>query len=292
MPEELACLLLLDQSHPFQLYHLFINRIYKFLISDVGGEKRFAAAVAKRLAKLGALTQGDRRATGTANALGLGTFDIDTVHGRDALHLVTKAIFTCQPNAQAPAPELANDVTIACIERTDTFIGGLMERSGNGDDTGSWVPQLEKEEEAEMKEFFKRNPRKKLKDRPFTELVMYRKLLVDLVRPLADYREKAIKDDSSLADIFTKFEKKDIDLDEYKKAVGDDIEACKEKGLTFGKNSSLFCLLIVTCTPPDFYLPLFSFASYPLLRGYRKFLDVGLWPQYEVDGRRKGQQCS
>ena len=82
--------------YPFLIF--FINRIYKFLISDVGGEKRFAAAVAKRLAKLGALTQGDRRATGTANALGLGPFDIDTVHGKNALHLITQAIYTCKPN--------------------------------------------------------------------------------------------------------------------------------------------------------------------------------------------------
>ena len=58
--------------------------MYKFLISDVGGEKR-AAAVAKRLALLGALTQGDHRATGQSNALGLGGFDTDNKFGAKAL---------------------------------------------------------------------------------------------------------------------------------------------------------------------------------------------------------------
>ena len=51
--------------------------LYKFMLSDIGGEARFGAAVSRRLASLGALTKGDRRATGSANALGLGSFDID-----------------------------------------------------------------------------------------------------------------------------------------------------------------------------------------------------------------------
>lgn len=71
---------------------------YRFLISDVGGETRFASAVAKRLALLGALTQGDRRAGGSASSLGLGNFDMDNDYGKKALKKMINDIFGNAPN--------------------------------------------------------------------------------------------------------------------------------------------------------------------------------------------------
>ena len=53
--------------------------IYRLVATELGGERRFAAAVAKRLRSLGALTKGDRRA---ATAQDMSAFDVDTTYGR------------------------------------------------------------------------------------------------------------------------------------------------------------------------------------------------------------------
>ncbi|KAG7374783.1 RNA methylase [Nitzschia inconspicua] len=56
--------------------------IYKLVVTNLGGERRFAAAVSKRLASLGALTKGDRRA---ATGSDMSSFDLDSKYGKRAL---------------------------------------------------------------------------------------------------------------------------------------------------------------------------------------------------------------
>lgn len=62
---------------------------YIFLISELAGEQRFAATVAKRLESLGALTHGDRRAAETRD---LSQFNIDNKYGQEALKCVFQSI--------------------------------------------------------------------------------------------------------------------------------------------------------------------------------------------------------
>ena len=56
--------------------------IYKLVMTNLGGEQRFAAAVARRLQSLGALTRGDRRA---ASGVDLSESNFDSPLGRKSL---------------------------------------------------------------------------------------------------------------------------------------------------------------------------------------------------------------
>jgi len=72
--------------------------IYKMVVTELGGERRFAAAVSKRMAQLGALTKGDRRA---ATGTDLSDFDIDSLFGRRALTRLYNNLR--EPPASAPS---------------------------------------------------------------------------------------------------------------------------------------------------------------------------------------------
>lgn len=140
-----------------------------------------------------------------------------------------------------------------------------MDQSDDPDATGSWEVVLDRMDKEEEKNFLLRHPRKKADDRPFTEIVMVSKLLKDTIRKVADYREKALKADSGIADILMKLEKGEIDRKEFEEVIDDEMETCKEQGLTFGTLSMtplnwIFCRFVVFFSPPHSHLvgPLLS----------------------------------
>lgn len=60
---------------------------YRLLFTNLGGERRFASIVAKRLESLGALTQGDRRAGPSLSA-----YNYDSAYGKKALMVMYRGI--------------------------------------------------------------------------------------------------------------------------------------------------------------------------------------------------------
>lgn len=106
--------------------------IYKFIVSRVGGEARFASAVARRLQSLGALTQGDRRATGSANKLGLGEYDIDNELGRQTLTNFADDMINCEPKAGSniAVPHLPNEECALVLARFDNVLEQMMALGG------------------------------------------------------------------------------------------------------------------------------------------------------------------
>jgi len=76
---------------------------YRLLFTNLGGEKRFASIVAKRLESLGALTQGDRRAGPSLSA-----FNYDSNYGKKALTMMYRGIME-QDSFPVVPPECSDD---------------------------------------------------------------------------------------------------------------------------------------------------------------------------------------
>lgn len=90
---------------------------YKLVISALAGERRFAAAVARRLESLGALTRGDRRAASGAD---LSQFNFDTKYGRNALKkLLTAVSFEQQAPAGVDLAAIVNGTPMEGFSATD-----------------------------------------------------------------------------------------------------------------------------------------------------------------------------
>jgi len=86
------------------------------VVTELGGERRFAAAVAKRMASLGALTKGDRRA---ATGSDLSEFDIDSRFGQRAL----KRFYNCMSAEPPYTPSKGSNAIL------DSYIAAINDRT-------------------------------------------------------------------------------------------------------------------------------------------------------------------
>lgn len=75
---------------------------FKLLVTDIAAERRFVAAISRRMKQLGAMTKGDRRAAlGDCDAGDLGAYDIFTRQGAEAL----EGLYRLQARLQERATE-------------------------------------------------------------------------------------------------------------------------------------------------------------------------------------------
>ncbi|XP_009595784.1 protein FORGETTER 1 isoform X2 [Nicotiana tomentosiformis] len=110
---------------------------YKLLFTNLGGERRFASVVAKRLESLGALTQGDRRA-----GLSLSAYNYDSSFGKRALMMLYRGIMEqdplplVPPGCSADKPDALQDFILK--GKAALVSVGIIRDSvlGNGKDSG------------------------------------------------------------------------------------------------------------------------------------------------------------
>lgn len=183
---------------------------YKFLLSDVGGEKRFASAVAKRLALLGALTQGDRRSTGQSNALGLGEFDCDNQYGQRALNQMLNRIWSCERSC---ITEASDSLIFESLRLIDSHLTAVLEEEGD------WKTNLDPfidDDESEQ-----------------TFYTMMQNLLLGPCLELAEKRVEAIKNGKSVSEYCELLDSGTETKEIIKPKIDDEVKAAKDAGLNF-----------------------------------------------------------
>ena len=101
--------------------------IYRNCVTNLGGERRFAAAVSKRMESLGALTKGDRRAASGAD---MSAFNVDSKHGVQALARMGEAL------SQGVLSKPCRGADAVLDEFVDEYGSRLGLVSGGGMDAG------------------------------------------------------------------------------------------------------------------------------------------------------------
>ena len=183
---------------------------YKVLLSDIGGEKRFASAVAKRLALLGALTQGDRRATGQSNAIGLGEFDCDNRFGQKALNQMLDSIWKCE---RSPLTEAPDSLGFEALRLIDSHLTTVL------DEDGDWRMNMAPyDDDTKAQQTF---------------YEMMESLLLGPCVKLTEARVAAIKGGKSVAMYCDSLENGTELKESIKSKIDEEVKAAKDKGLNF-----------------------------------------------------------
>ncbi|EOY14275.1 RING/FYVE/PHD zinc finger superfamily protein isoform 2, partial [Theobroma cacao] len=116
---------------------------YRLLFTNLGGERRFASIVAKRLESLGALTQGDRRAGPSLSA-----YNYDSSYGKKSLMVMYRGIMeqdnlpVVPPGCSAEKPDTIQDF-ITKAKAALVSVGIVRDTVlGNGKDNGKFSGRI------------------------------------------------------------------------------------------------------------------------------------------------------